>query len=190
MARMATASGLPEHAGDDPGHDEDPNDEALELSEEDRPRADRRRLPQFVAPVFLKPVRCILRGKPARRGIQLREYLIGGLAMPAIRAGEFDDLGRVSHGDGCGAPLRFNSKSCTRPLCPARPLPRLLRSTSWLCWRARRQARFFLYAAAIPPGRGSSRITVSWETRLSSAASPRLIFLKNEGLFGTKTKRG
>ena len=73
-----------EEAGDDTGGDENPDDEALELAEENLERADGFAFLQFVRAVDREPLRRFLRRETIRSGSQLGQHLLSRLAVPGF----------------------------------------------------------------------------------------------------------
>ena len=76
-----------QHAGDDAGGDENPDDEALELAEENPQRADALAFLQFVRAVSREALRRFLRRKSGCRGAELRQHFLGGPVVPESSLG-------------------------------------------------------------------------------------------------------
>ena len=85
MARMAMASTTsPSTAGDDTGRDENPDDEALELAEENLQRADALAFLQFVRAVSREALCCFRAESPVAAEAKMCQHFLGRLAVPGF----------------------------------------------------------------------------------------------------------
>ena len=86
-----------QHAGDDAGHDENPDDEALELAEENLQRADALAFFQLVRAVGREALCCFRCRKSGRCGAELCQHFLGRLAVPGFSFWLCGDGGCCGH---------------------------------------------------------------------------------------------
>ena len=86
-----------QHAGDDTGRDENPDDEALELAEENLQRADALAFLQLVRAIGREALRRFLRRESGRCGTELGQHLLGRLAVPGLASWLCGDGGCRGH---------------------------------------------------------------------------------------------